>query len=278
MAIPIIHDWRKYFSDPHEGLGSSYERIVLNQMLLDYTQQYKIQSIIETPSFGFTGLSGINLLALAQKGCCISLEDHDAERIELIRQLWENLSLPLEIRFNSDYRQLDYPDNHFDMGYNFSAMWFTQDIKQFLYELCRVCSKLIIICVPNRKGIGYRMQIKDYHPDVYPKLKPHHIDPASIRHIMSDNGWIMLEDSFIDCPPWPDIGMNKELFLSKLIKRELPAKKARPKAAVSIMPYYEGKDSHFAERMLRYSLLERLAPVCFKQYWAHHRYLVFTKG
>ena len=33
MAVPIINDWVKYYTNPDEGLGSSYERIVLNQLL-----------------------------------------------------------------------------------------------------------------------------------------------------------------------------------------------------------------------------------------------------
>ncbi|PKN73844.1 MAG: hypothetical protein CVU50_01265 [Candidatus Cloacimonetes bacterium HGW-Cloacimonetes-3] len=277
MAIPILHDWEKYFSHPHEGLGSSYERIMLNLLLSRYQQQYQINTILETPSFGFTGLSGINMVALAQKGCEVSLEDHNHHRLQMITDLWHSLNLPLKHKYNEDYSVLDYPDKSFDMGYNFSAMWFTKDIALFLSELGRVCSKLILICVPNRQGIGYRMQIKDYSPNAYPELKPEHLDPISITYLMNKNGWKLIDKNYIDCPPWPDIGMNKELFFKRVVGSNKPAPEPIASNEVSIMPYYQGNDPSFESRMLKFSLLERFAPPCFQKYWAHHQYLAFTK-
>ena len=126
MAVPIINDWVKYFTNPDEGLGSSYERIVLNQLLDFVCQTYNIQSALETPCFGFTGISGINLLNLAKQGIKVSLEDHDNERLEKIRELWQELRLHTDIKYNPDYVKLNYPDNQFDLGFNFSALWFTQ--------------------------------------------------------------------------------------------------------------------------------------------------------
>jgi hypothetical protein len=39
MAIPIINNWQKYYPVAHEGLGSSYERIVLNRLLFSLKQR-----------------------------------------------------------------------------------------------------------------------------------------------------------------------------------------------------------------------------------------------
>lgn len=280
MAVPIIHDWEKYFTNPHEGLGSSYERIILNKLLLEVVQKYKLKTALETPSFGFTGVSGINLVALAKQGCSVSLEDHNQARLEKIEQLWQSLGLPLETRLNNGYEQLDYADNSFDLGFNFSAMWFTANISSFISEFCRVCSKAILICVPNRDGIGYKMQIKDYSKDKYPDLHPVHLDPNSIKHLMHKNGWQLQHENYIDCPPWPDIGMSKELFVGKLLKHDPPAEATAIAQAesVSILPYYRGEDDSFASRMLRYSFVERIAPRLFKRYWAHHYYLLFLKN
>jgi len=279
MAIPIIKDWKKYFSNPHEGLGSSYERIILNKLLYIVVDKYVIHNALETPSFGFTGISGINLMGLAKKRIEITLEDHDEERLELISKLWNKQEMQLTTNLNTDYKALDYPENSFDLGFNFSALWFVTDLKLYLSELCRVCSKAILICVPNRSGIGYKMQIKDYNPDKYPMLKPEYIDPLTIKTLMKKNGWKLQAENFIDCPPWPDIGMTKELFIGKLFgssQMESQAEKTSTTSQVSILPYYQGNDAGFENRMLRYSLVERLAPKCFKRIWAHHYYLLFT--
>jgi len=274
MAIPIIKDWEKYFSDPHEGMGSSYERIILNKLLYRISEEYGIQSALETPAFGFTGLSGINLLGLAKQGISVSLEDHNEDRLNKIQTLWQSLAQNLHVAVNKDYTRLDYPSRSFDLGFNFSALWFVSDLGAFLSELSRCCRKAILLCVPNRSGLGYKMQIQDYSATKFPNLHPQNIDPAAVRFLMKKNGWNLKEKGFIDCPPWPDIGMNKELWLNKVLGRKnpKPSQIARP---VSILPYYQGSDPGFEKRMLGLSFVERFAPDFFKQIWAHHYYLLF---
>jgi hypothetical protein len=278
MAIPIINDWQKYFSNPHEGLGSSYERVILNKMLFRFANAFGIKTILETPSFGFTGVSGINLMGLAKAGFAVSLEDHDEQRLSLVSSLWQSLELPLEVKLNNTYSSLDYPSQSMDMGFNFSALWFVSNLDAFLSELCRVVSKLIIICVPNRDGFGYKMQIKDYSPTAYPNINPEYIDPESICAIMRKHGWKLLDHKYIDCPPWPDIGMSKELFIRRMLGNNAPTKpeSTTPDKPVSILPYYAGRDEGFDARMMRYSFVEAIAPIMFKKYWAHHRYLAFA--
>ncbi|HOH47093.1 MAG TPA: hypothetical protein PLX59_04580 [Candidatus Cloacimonadota bacterium] len=284
MAIPIINDWQKYFHHPDEGLGSSYERIILNGLLADVISEHGIKSILETPSFGFTGLSGINLVQAALDGVSITLEDDDAHRLEQIRALWQDLNLPLKSKLNPGFRHLDYPGKSFDMAFNFSALWFVENLRGFLEELARVSSKLIFISVPNRSGIGYKGQLKGYSKEAYPQLKPEYIDPASVIHILKAKGWKLLRKGFFDCPLWPDIGMSKEDFLMQycmickvLGKCKVPIRKT-DKAPVCIMDYYKGNDADFPNRMLRYNALERFAPNAFKRYWAHHYYLIFCPG
>jgi len=281
VAIPIINNWRKYYETLHEGLGSSYERIILNRLILSLYSQNQYESALETPCFGFTGISGINLVALAKAGCRVMLEDHSAERAALIRKSWTQMQLPLQLRIASDYSRLDYPDKSIDFGFNFSALWFVNDLPCFLKELCRVIRKEILICVPNRDGIGYKGQLKGYSPEEYPDLRPEHIDPKSIIHLMKKQGWNLEKSDYIDCPPWPDIGMSKEEYIARFRGRpeiSLPerddARDPRSKN-VSILPYYRGEDPAFARRMMRFYPFEMLAPRVFKKYWAHHYYLLF---
>ena len=275
MAIPIIHNWETYFTNPHEGLGSSYERIILNQLLEQVCSTYQVSSALETPSFGFTGLSGINLAGMAKQGVSITLEDNNPHRLDLIRDLWQNtLQLPLHTQLNTDYSTLDYPDRSFDLAFNFSAMWFTSDLGAFISELCRVCKKAILICVPNTQGLGYRMQIKDYSPKLYPELHLNHIQPQSIIYLMGKAGWQLKSQGYIDCPPWPDIGMSKESFLNKHLHRHNKEERSESKC-VSIVPYYRDQDPGFKQQMLKLSFVERLAPQWFKRYWAHHYHLLF---
>lgn len=282
MAIPIINAWEKFFDNPHEGLGSSYERVVLNDLLLSTAAKYEAQSVLESPSFGFTGISGINLIALADAGLEVTLEDNNPHRLELIRNLWRTLDRSFCARHNPDFRRLDYPDQSFDLSFSFSALWFVPELKTFLSELARVTSKAIFISVPNRTGVGYKLQLRDYSADKYPELRLGHIDPPSIIHVLKDLGWRLAESGCFDCPPWPDIGMTKEELLARWLPRGLlPKKLAPPKEkdgeTLSILSYYFGDDPGFAQRMRAYQWLENAAPESFKRVWAHHFRMVFER-
>lgn len=277
MAIPIINNWQSYFEHPEEGLGSSYERIILNQILLDFAKKYKVKSVLESPCFGFTGLSGINLAALAKEGINVHLEDHDLGRIAKIAQLWESLNLSMDIRYNPDYRCLDYPRLSFDLSFSFSALWFCQDLPLYLSELAKVSKKCILICVPNRSGLGYKSQVQEYDPQLYPQLAISHIDAPSFIYLLDKLGWVLKEQRLFDCPLWPDIGMSKEDFLHKKLHLNIRRNKEQNKAEepLNIMAYYRGEDEDFASRMMRYSFLEQHAPQALKRIWAHHEYFLF---
>ena len=291
MAIPIINNWKKYYSNPHEGRGSSYERVVIINKLKQIVDRYKINSVLETPSFGFTGMSGINMLDLAKAGLKITLEDNDEERIDDIRQVWESLLLPMDISYNPDFSTLQYSDNSFDMAWSFSAIWFVPDLTAYLSELSRVTNKLIMICVPNQLGLGYRLQKHNMTSSEEKGIHIRNIDPDQFMSRLYSLGWKLVDTSLIDCPPWPDIGMNIEDFLGKYcmfcklylhLKNKLhlpgPASCKMPKQSdkcISILDYYNGDDPQFAKRMMRYAWLERYLPEFVAQYWAHHRYFVF---
>ncbi|MCD4651795.1 MAG: hypothetical protein K8S56_08435, partial [Candidatus Cloacimonetes bacterium] len=97
MAIPIINFWRRYFDNPDEGLGSSYERIILNNKLVELKKLFGIETVLEAPLFGFTGISGINSFQMAIEGASVTLLDHDEERAELIRQLWRKMEQEVSV-------------------------------------------------------------------------------------------------------------------------------------------------------------------------------------
>jgi hypothetical protein len=213
MAIPILKNWERYFTNNDEGLGSSYERIVLNNKLESICKHFNISSVLETPSFGFTGLSGINSIALAKNGKNITIVDNDEKRIELISKTWKKLSLPVKIEYSNKFSSLPFINNSFDLSWNFSALWFVDDLSIFLKELTRVTSQVILLSVPNRSGIGYISQKILGYKELKKYLKEENILPKNIKKEMKNNGWLLIDSNYIDCPPWPDIGMPKEKFL-----------------------------------------------------------------
>jgi len=278
MAIPIINFWKNYFSDIHEGLGSSYERVILNDRLLQFCKLFRVESVLEAPIFGFTGLSGINSMELARTGKQVRLLDHDVERIELIKKVWADSNLPVEIQYTNDYRKLPYESNSVDMTWNFSALWFVKDLETFLSEVTRVTKTVIVICVPNQTGIGYLSQKWQGKKELERLLNAKNIRDDVFVPIMQKQGWRLLMDELIDCPPWPDIGMAKEDFLGKFGASKLVKPRVKDsESTLSILNYYHGNDESFPERMRRYNWLESYAPTMLKRIWAHHHYYLFVK-
>ncbi len=276
MALPILATWRAYFNDGHEGLGSSYERIILNDLLLLIMKNYHIGSVVEAPIFGFTGITGLNSIALYQYGCKVTLVDNDTERAELVSNILKEMKTEINTQYVSDYAILPFTDESFDMSWNFSALWFVDDLEVYLTELCRITKKVVLICVPNQTGLGYKWQKAntDIPHDIV--FNESNIDPARIKGIMHSLNWKYISGDYIDCPLWPDIGMSKEKFLGKYLSSlKLSKKEFKNKKSVSIVDFYKGTDPSFPARMRKYSFLERHAPMLFKKFWSHHIWLLF---
>ncbi len=280
MAIPILHFWEKYYENPDEGLGSTYERFIINRILFKTVKHFKIKTVLEAPSFGFTGMSGINSMGMAQKDCQITLLDHHQKRLDYIQKTWKSMGYPLQNIYTEDYSRLDFADNAFDMSWNFSAMWFVSDLSLFLKELDRVSKKVILIMVPNQTGIGYLQQKYFGQDDLKKYLNEEFINVKQIKKEMHNLKWKLLSHEFLDCPLWPDIGMSKEDFLKKMKLSFLlpgPDKNIQNKEPVSILDYYSGKKADMPQDFKKYEFFETHAPVSFKRIWAHHQYLLFVR-
>ena len=277
MAIPILKTWKRYFLvDRHEGLGSSYERVVLNYKFEEFTKKYHIRSALEVPLFGFTGLSGINSMWFAKNNIDLHLVDNNKERIELIKQVWQEVNLDCNVIYQTKFENLPFDDKSIDFGWNYSAMWFLDDMVKFLCELTRVVSKAIMICVPNRTGFGYLSQKYISGYDLREYLQEDFIIPKKIQVSMERLGWKLIEKKYIDCPPWPDIGMKKEELLKFFGLRGSGRKReASEHQPLTVINYYTGKDPNFPKKMIRHYWFEQKAPSFIKMFWAHHLYLLF---
>ena len=277
MAIPILKTWPNYFlKDRNEGLGSSYERAVLNLKLDEIRRCYNIISALEAPVFGFTGLSGINSMWLAKNRVSVHLIDNDQSRLQLIQGVWNEVNLAADFRYQPNFEKLPFPDKSIDFAWNFSAMWYLDDMPTFLKELTRVVSKVIMICVPNQSGLGYLIQKYTSKADLRKLFREEFIVPQNIIDSLTELGWNLVERNYIDCPPWPDIGMAKEDFLRKIGLGFLTPKLKSDVPFYSIMDFYTGKDNDFTRKMLSYGWLEKRTPKFFKYFWAHHQFLIFT--
>ncbi len=114
--------WKKYLTDYNEGLGLVYERLVLNDYLDRVVSQHSIRTVLEAPIFGMAGVSGINSVRLAQRGCAVTFVDDNAERLQSIARIWSELNLRATFTYHTDFAHLPFDDNSFDLTWEWAGL------------------------------------------------------------------------------------------------------------------------------------------------------------
>ncbi len=275
--LSVLNTWPAYFENMDEGLGTSYERFILHRYFEQIKHTFAVQSVLEAPSFGMTGVSGINSLWWSQQGVTPVVLDNDRARIEQSKKVWASIPLEVDMQLHSDWNQLPFESNAFDLSWNFASLWFVKEPEAFARELARVTAKVIFICVPNIHGIGYKLR---KHYNAVPEgLYPDNIQPKTIKRLFTGLGWETWKSGYLDIPPWPDIAMKKEDLFRKIGLGFLLNKKEDTDGVqrTCIVDYFNGDQPQLEEDILKYAFLEHI-PSPIKQVWAHHRWFIFNKA
>jgi SAM-dependent methyltransferase len=272
--ITITNSWKDYFVKQDEGLGTTYERFILHRYFSWLKASYDIHTVLEAPSFGMTGVSGINSIWWASQGSKVTVVDQSSERLEAIKNVWSGTSLSAEFVCQSPASAvLPFADGSFDMAWNFAALWHVKDGEKYLTELGRVARKALFLCVPNQKNVCWI-------------LRPHDASEYELNNINTDwiisrlasCGWRLAKTGFFDVPPWPDVAMKKENVLRMVglgwLARSMETSNGE---GLCILDHFSGRSPSMEKDILKYGFLEQ-SPGWLKKFWAHHRFLLFEKA
>ncbi len=275
MKLAVQDCWQEYFKYPNEGLGTTYERFILHRYFYRMRERFNIRSVLEVPSFGMTGISGINSMWWATHGVPVTIVDDNRKRLECISEVWNKMHLESKQIYTEEYTSLPFGDQSFDLVWNFASLWFVRDFPTFIKEITRIARKAIFICVPNRSGLGYlarRILGKKTSGEIFEE----NIIPSRIIHTMHRLNWELEEQGFLDIPPWPDIAMKKEDLLKLIGMGKMADRLDKSEdSEICILDYFSGKNKDLKKEILKYDFLENL-PSFFNFFWAHHRYFLFT--
>ena len=273
-TITISNCWEDYFKNPSEGLGTTYERFILHNYFSSLKSRYDVHTLLEAPSFGMTGVSGINSLWWATQGTKVTVVDQSRPRIEAIQQVWSGAGQTADFVFQDPATAiLPFADNSFDLAWNFAALWHIKDGETYLSELGRVAKKALFLCVPNKQNVCW-------------VLRPHNSQEYELNHINTDwilscltpHGWRLVETGYFDVPVWPDIAMKKENMLRMVGLGKLAnSMESGEKGGLCILDYFNGRSPAMGKDIMKYGLLEG-SPDWLKKRWAHHRFLVLEKA
>ncbi len=283
MSAPAIkyrvpeERWKKYLTDYNEGLGLVYERFVLNDYLDRIVSQHNIHSVLEAPIYGMAGVSGINSVRLAQRGCAVTLVDENAERLCGVERLWGELNLRANFVHHTDFARLPFPDKSFDLAWEWAALWYLPNPEGMLHDLARVSRKLIFVAMPNRVQVGYLMRKYLLERDFVNYVDERWADINRIKKILRDSGVEFIDEGVLDVPPWPDTVMPAAQVLRRLgiQSKKLDAKFTGSNWNWNTMDYYLGHRPELRAQIDQYTFLEHAPlPWQIKAIWAHHRYVL----
>lgn len=276
--------WRRYLTDYNEGLGLVYERFVLNDFLTDLADRYQVNSVLEAPLYGMAGVSGINSYALAQRGVQVTAVDDQPERLTGVRRIWqEDLAQPINLVEIAphEWGTLPFPDDSFDLTWEWAGLWYIADPAGLLRELARTSRKLVLVAMPNNWQVGYWMRKLVIDRDFFRTHDEGWTDMGRIQRILERAGVEIIEEGVLDVPPWPDTVMPANEVLKRLGIRSsrLEQQFTGDDWQWSTMAYYMDEEPDLYDRVIRYAWLDHAPlPWQIKAVWAHHRYLLGRVG
>ena len=279
MSEPV---WKKNLTDYNEGLGVVYERIVLNEYLLALKRKHGVETALEAPLYGMAGVSGINSVPLAQAGCAVTLMDENAERLEGVRRIWDELNLSTRAAFihHTDFSRLPFDDNAFDLVWAWAALWYVPRADLLIGEMARVSRRLVFLAMPNRMQMGYLLRKFALEPGFFKTVDESWANIPRVKRALRGAGLQIADEGVMDVPPWPDTVMPAAQVLQKLgiRSKQMQARFQGEGWQWSTMDYYSGKRPELKAMMEKYMFLERLPlPWRVKTIWAHHRYVLGVK-
>jgi SAM-dependent methyltransferase len=272
--------WKRYLTDYNEGLGLVYERLVLNDYLDRLLDRYEIASVLEAPLFGMAGVSGINSVRLAQRGCRVTLVDVNAERLEGVERIWGELGLPCSFVLEEEFDRLPFEDAAFDLAWEWAGLWYLPDAAGLLAELARVSRQLVFVAMPNRLQVGYWLRKLLVDREFFEQVDERWAKIGLAKKALVGQGITIVEEGVLDVPPWPDTVMPAAELLRRLgiRSKKLNDRFSGDDWRWSTMEYYLGKRPELRDVVDGYTFLERLrVPWQLKVVWAHHRYLLGCK-
>lgn len=271
----------KNILDFDEGLGTVYERFMLNDFFDLLVDTYGIDRVLEVPIYGMTGLTGINSVQFVRRGCKVTLVDSNEEKVDEAVQIWKLLPYEgdYEVLWHKDLSRLPFGDASFKLVWNFAALWYVRQVEKFLGEMARVSSHLVLIFVPNKKQIGYFFRKYLLDKRFFTEVDEKWVDTKRISAVLASLGMKLKDRGVLDIPPWPDTCVPIGKIFDKLgIKRNSEEDERNKRWTWDIMSYYLGRDQALKSKVERFSFLEKISlPWKLKALWAHHNYLLFSK-
>lgn len=261
--------------DLDEGIGTVYERVVIDDYFRQLQAERDILTILESPADGVTGVPGINSLEFARNGATVWLANPSQRMLDSARHVWERQGLIDRVRFRRcEVEDTPFDDDTFDLVWNYCMFERFQDPSPLVREMTRVARRYVLVMTQNVYNVGTVFH-KLYHRMCDLEWDHGHgrqMTLAAIRRALLDQGLHLEEEGSVDIPPWMDTW-------------DMPVRGVLKQLLATVGKKWEWKieaegasDSGAASRAVSFlCAVEANLPSWFRQFQAHHLYILARK-
>jgi len=255
-----------------EGIGTSYERSIISASLVRLGKRYNVRTVLEFPCDGIAGLLGVNSLIFSRKNCDVVLCNPVERLLLLSKTVWRKLGWAEKANFvlTSEDVKLPFPDESFDLVWNYCMFERYVDPTALIEEMSRVSRKLVLVMTQNWRNWGtgpHRL----YHlikGRIWDHGYKRHMEMSGLKEFIEKANLQIVNFGGIDIPPIID---TWDLPIRGALKAIL---KAAAKEWSWKMTLQESEKSKLLDL---FTFLEDNLPKWFKDYQAHHLYIMAIK-
>ena len=194
-------------SDLDEGIGTVYERIVIDDYFREIQKKYNITSVLESPADGVTGVPGLNSLEFARNGAKVFLTNPSLKMLDNALLVWKKNNLESLVEFHkTPVDELPFEDDSFDLVWNYCMFERFEYPEVLIEELKRVSKKYVMIMTQNFWNLGTFVHwlFHKYHKLEWDHGHTKFMTFKGIKKIVRKTGLKIIEEGTIDTPPWMD--------------------------------------------------------------------------
>ena len=188
------------------GWGTAYERWAVYRLLRRWLAAWKVETALEGPVDGMAGIPGLHLVPAAELGARVTVVVPTDEAAERVLGVYRGLGLEvrLDVRTGSAFPE----GERFDVVLSYAAAPCVEDWRGHLEAAAARARRYLVVSVTHRGswGVMVRRALRLLEPGRRrPELFDHpSTDPRVLAPFLGRFGPIV-EDSWVDCPWWPDL-------------------------------------------------------------------------
>jgi hypothetical protein len=187
------------------GLGTAYERVAIYQLFDRWFGGRAVQTALEGPIDGMSGISGLHGLGLAKAGTKVCVELTDPKALEWTRAVYQHLGLEKQLQLVLSPEQTMLTAQA-EAVISYNALPLLDTWQDYLAQLAGRSTRYlgVVVLSPFSYGVQlHRLQRKLRgggktewydHPSTRPEI---------LRAELEKHGRVVAYD-FLDCPWWPE--------------------------------------------------------------------------